>query len=69
MGKYEYAFDFRILESKTEQDNSYLFIAITPVLSKDNEPTLPVIHVAFNFNEKGLCQISFTKCMWGIPIS
>ena len=53
LGKYEYAFDFRILESKTEQDNSYLFIAITPVLSKDNEPTLPVIHVAFNFNEKG----------------
>ena len=53
LGKYEYAFDFRILESQTEKHNSYLLIAITPVLSKDKEPTLPIIHIAFNFNEKG----------------
>lgn len=52
LGKYEYLFDFRLLLSKTSEP-SYLLIKITPVLSKDNEPTLPVIHIAFNFNEKG----------------
>lgn len=52
LGKYEYLFDFSFFLSKTSEP-SYLLIKITPVLSKDNEPTLPVIHIAFNFNEKG----------------
>lgn len=50
LGKYEYAFNFQLF---TETETPYLLIVINPVLSKDNEPTLPVIHVAFNFNEKG----------------
>lgn len=50
LGKYEYAFDFQLF---TETETPYLLIVINPVLSKDNEPTLPVIHVAFNFNERG----------------
>ncbi len=51
LGKYEYEFNFRLIFPQTEQ--AHLLIKITPVLSKDKEPTLPVIHIAFNFNEKG----------------
>ena len=50
LGKYEYAFNFQLF---TETETPYLLIVINPVLSKDNEPTLPVIYVAFNFNEHG----------------
>lgn len=51
LGKYEYEFNFKLVFPQTR--NSYLLIKITPVLSKDNEPTLPIIHIAFNFTEKG----------------